>query len=228
MTVAGKKYAYNYRSWSFNFHRHGHWDRKYCDVFICIAKRRGGQDETFIIPATAVSGPTFSLHGAGTKPYRGRYAKFRDRWSVFSETELMARQARELGVPAEHLILAPIGADSTIEEALALRPVLAERGFRNILVVTSNFHTRRAKLVFVEVYRPRATIVHVSASPDLRFDPKTWWQTREGRKYLFLDVLKWLYTWWELWTLPEQEPVYPPAGSSVGFGFFPCFLGSFA
>ena len=92
VTVAGKKYAYNYRSWSFNFHRHGHWDRKYCDVFICIAKRRGGQDETFIIPATAVSGPTFSLHGAGTKPYRGRYAKFRDRWSVFSETELMQAQ----------------------------------------------------------------------------------------------------------------------------------------
>jgi hypothetical protein len=86
-----------------------------------------------------------------------------------------------------------------------LRPVLAERGFRNILVVTSNFHTRRAKLVFVEVYRPRATIVHVSASPDLRFDPKTWWQTREGRKYLFLDLLKWLYAHWELWTLPDQE-----------------------
>jgi hypothetical protein len=92
VTVAGRKYAYNYRSWSFNFHRHGHWDRKYCDVFICIAKRRGGHDETFIIPATSVSGPTFSLHGAGTRPYRGRYAKFRDLWSVFSDTELMQAQ----------------------------------------------------------------------------------------------------------------------------------------
>lgn len=81
--VAGRRYAYDYRSWSFNFHRHGHWDRSYCDVFICIAKRRGGVDETFIIPASAVSGPTFSLHGAGTKPYGGRYAQFRDRWDIF-------------------------------------------------------------------------------------------------------------------------------------------------
>jgi hypothetical protein len=92
VTVSGKRYAYNYRSWSFNFHRHGHWDRKYCDVFVCIAKRRGGRDEIFVIPSTAVSGPTFSLHGAGTRPYRGRYAKYRDRWSVFNETDLVQAQ----------------------------------------------------------------------------------------------------------------------------------------
>lgn len=87
VTVGGKRYTYNYKSWSFNFHRHGRWDRKYCDVFVCIAKRRSGTDEVFVIPARAVSGPTFSLHGAGTKPYRGRYAPFRDRWSVFTETD---------------------------------------------------------------------------------------------------------------------------------------------
>ena len=91
VTVAGKRYVYNYRSWSFNFHRHGHWDRKYCDVFVCIARRRGDGDETFIIPAAAVTGPTFSLHGMGTRPYRGRYATFRDRWSVFTDTNLVSR-----------------------------------------------------------------------------------------------------------------------------------------
>ena len=88
VTVGGKRYTYNYKSWSFNFHRHGRWDRKYCDVFVCIAKRRSGADEVFVIPANAVSGPTFSLHGAGTKPYRGRYAPFRDRWNVFTESDL--------------------------------------------------------------------------------------------------------------------------------------------
>ncbi len=86
VTVGGKRYTYNYRSWSFNFHRHGRWDRKYCDVFVCIAKRRGGTDETFVIPAASISGPTFSLHGAGTKPYRGRYAQYRDQWDIFSRT----------------------------------------------------------------------------------------------------------------------------------------------
>jgi hypothetical protein len=87
VTVSGKRYAYDYRSWSFNFHRHGRWDGKYCDVFVCIAKGRRGNDEIFVIPAHAVSGPTFSLHGAGLKPYRGRYAPYRNRWSVLTEEQ---------------------------------------------------------------------------------------------------------------------------------------------
>jgi hypothetical protein len=82
--VAGKRYAYDYKSWNFNFHRHGRWTRRYCDVFVCIAKRRRGADETYVIPASAVSGPTFSLHGAG-KPYRGRYSTYRDRWNVIAQ-----------------------------------------------------------------------------------------------------------------------------------------------
>lgn len=124
--------------------------------------------------------------------------------TYFNETELMAREARELGVPADHLILAPTGASSTLEEALKLRPVLAEHNFRKVIVVTSNFHTRRAKQIFLGVYRPRGTIVRVSAAPDQGFDPAAWWRTREGRKLLFLELLKWSYTWWELWTLPDE------------------------
>ena len=53
VTVGGKRYTYNYKSWSFNFHRHGRWDRKYCDVFVCIAKRRSGVDEVFVIEGLA-------------------------------------------------------------------------------------------------------------------------------------------------------------------------------
>jgi hypothetical protein len=84
VSVNGKRYAYDYRSWNFNFHRHGQWQRRYCDVFICIAKKRRAADEIFVIPAPAITGPTFSLHGAG-KPYCGRYAAYRNHWSVFSE-----------------------------------------------------------------------------------------------------------------------------------------------
>ena len=87
VTVAGKRYAYDYKSWNFNFHRHGRWSKRYCDVFVCIAKRRQTADEIFVIPASAISGPTFSLHGAG-KPYRGRYAVYRNRWSVIAHAAI--------------------------------------------------------------------------------------------------------------------------------------------
>jgi hypothetical protein len=83
VTVGGKKYSYDYQSWNFNFHRHGQWDRSWCDVFVCIAKNRRATDEIYVIPASAISGPTFSLHGAG-KPYRGRYAIYHNRWSIIA------------------------------------------------------------------------------------------------------------------------------------------------
>jgi hypothetical protein len=93
VTVNGRRYAYDYRSWNFNFHRHGRWDRKYCDVFVCVAKHRRAADEIFVIPSSVVTGPTFSLHGAG-KPYRGRYAPFRNRWSVFATQRTQAAEPR--------------------------------------------------------------------------------------------------------------------------------------
>jgi hypothetical protein len=86
VTVNGRRYAYDYKSWNFNFHRHGRWHERYCDVFVCVAKNRRAADEIFVIPATAVTGPTFSLHAAG-KPYRGRYRIYRNRWSVLADQQ---------------------------------------------------------------------------------------------------------------------------------------------
>lgn len=93
VTVNGRRYAYDYKSWNFNFHRHGRWDEQYCDVFVCIAKNRRAADEIFVIPVHAVTGPTFSLHGAG-KPYRGRYNVYRNRWSVFATQPPMHAEPR--------------------------------------------------------------------------------------------------------------------------------------
>lgn len=92
VTVNGRRYDYDYKSWNFNFHRHGLWQRRYCDIFLCIAKNRLSAEEVFVIPAAAVSGPTFSLHGAG-KPYRGRYARFRNQWSLLADPDLWLADA---------------------------------------------------------------------------------------------------------------------------------------
>ena len=150
--------------------------------------------------------------------------------SYFNESELMAHEAKQLGVPPEHLILAPSEADSTLEEALGLRAVLAQHDFRKIIVVTSNFHTRRARQIFVGIYRPLGTRVIVSAAPDLRFDPQTWWQQREGRKWMATEVVKNIYTWWELLWLPSPAEAPPrsqrlPEPSPARFASFLLFSG---
>lgn len=133
--------------------------------------------------------------------------------TYFNEAELMQREATNLGVPPDHLILVRQHATSTLEEALALRPVLAQHNFRKIIVVTSNFHTRRARRIFRSVYQKQGTQVIVSAAPDSDFNPARWWQQREGRAAFVLELLKSLYTWWELQNLSDPLPGSAPAAS---------------
>jgi hypothetical protein len=83
VTSKGRRYFYKYRSWHFNFHRHGRMDRRYADVVICLGvePRKAEREKVFVIPWEAVSGKTFSLHAARCE-YDGRYAPYRDNWSV--------------------------------------------------------------------------------------------------------------------------------------------------
>lgn len=138
--------------------------------------------------------------------------------TYLSEAHLMATDAEKLGLPKDALILAPHQASSTLEEALALRPVLAQHNFRKIIVVTSNFHTRRARRIFRAVYQKQGTQVIVSAAPDSNFNPARWWEQREGCAALLLELLKSLYTYWELRHVPAPAPaafVCLPAGTAL-------------
>jgi hypothetical protein len=86
VTSKNRRYTYRYRSWHFNFHRHGRIDRRYADVIICygMEPHDDERDKVFVIPWEAVSGKTFSLHAARNE-YEGQYAQYRDRWSVVSD-----------------------------------------------------------------------------------------------------------------------------------------------
>lgn len=122
--------------------------------------------------------------------------------SYLHETELMQREALALGVPKDKLLRVPHPASSTLEEALLLRPFLAEHRIRQVIVVTSNFHARRTRRIFHAVLRSQGTQVWVAAVEDRRFDPDRWWKDREQRAQLFLEWVKSFYTWWELRRLP--------------------------
>ncbi len=126
-----------------------------------------------------------------------------------SEADLMEKDALRQGIPAAALIVFRHPATNTLDEALALRPFLAEHNFRKVIVVTSNFHTRRARRVFRGVYADDALDLRVSASPDVRFRPDRWWREREDRAWLFLELLKTLNTCYELWRLPAPAPTAP-------------------
>ena len=95
--------------------------------------------------------------------------------------DLIARDLQAKGVPAAAVVTFAHHADSTRSEAEALRDLVAQRHWHRILLVTSNYHTRRARYIFRKVF-PSDVSISVSSAPDSGYDPDSWWRNRSGLK----------------------------------------------
>jgi uncharacterized SAM-binding protein YcdF (DUF218 family) len=104
------------------------------------------------------------------------------------ECDLAIPFAVRRGYPAAWFIPVPHEAHSTDEEALVLAPVLATMHAHRVIVVTSDYHTRRA-LRILHARWPGMELRMVAAR-DEYFTPGGWWHNREGRKVFFLEWTK--------------------------------------
>jgi uncharacterized SAM-binding protein YcdF (DUF218 family) len=111
--------------------------------------------------------------------------------------EFITRDLKAHGVPAGSVVPFPSRAANTREEAEALRDLVVHRAWKKVLVVTSNYHTRRARFIFGRVF-PASVTVRVSAAQDSEFDPARWWETRGGLKLFLNELLGYVVARWEL------------------------------
>jgi uncharacterized SAM-binding protein YcdF (DUF218 family) len=126
-------------------------------------------------------------------------------------SELMEKDLKARGVPKNAILRFPQSTDSTIEEAGALSELAAKRGWKRVIVVTSNYHTRRARYIFRRVF-PAGTDVRVAASVSDEFDPGEWWKKRSGRKRFFTELVGMAVSFWELPERKEPPAEKPKAG----------------
>jgi uncharacterized SAM-binding protein YcdF (DUF218 family) len=111
--------------------------------------------------------------------------------------ELMEHDLIERGVPKEKILRFAHDADSTREEAESLAKLAAEKNWKSIIVVTSNYHTRRARYIFQKVF-PGNISVKVAAARDGDFDPGNWFEKRKGLKLFFRELGGMVVALWEL------------------------------
>lgn len=111
--------------------------------------------------------------------------------------ELMEKDLLARGVPKKSILRFPQFTDSTIEEAAALSTLASKRGWKSVIVVTSNYHTRRARYIFRHVF-PAGITVRVAAAPAAEFDPAEWWKTRSGKKRFATEIAGMAVSIWEL------------------------------
>jgi len=136
-----------------------------------------------------------------------------------SLADLMAKDLESRGVPASAVVLFSHRATDTREEAEALRVLVVQKGWRRILLVTSNYHTRRARYIFRKVL-PENVSLAVASAADSQFNPSNWWESRQARKAFFLETVGYLEAVWELHN-------YPAGASSAGLGSFNPLAGAY-
>jgi uncharacterized SAM-binding protein YcdF (DUF218 family) len=120
-----------------------------------------------------------------------------------SECDLEKHDLELDGVPATAILPFKQNALYTLREARDLLQLCRERHWTKVIVVTSNFHTRRSRYIFRHVF-PSSIAVRVTPAADSDFDPDGWWKTRLGEKIFAREYAALCVAFWEL-----HEPSRP-------------------
>ncbi len=111
--------------------------------------------------------------------------------------ELMTHDLIERGVPRENIVPVAHDAESTREEAGVISRFAADHHWTRLIIVTSNFHTRRARYIFQKVV-PAGMEISLASARDGDFDPQRWWENRKSTKEFMGELLGMVVALWEL------------------------------
>ena len=114
-------------------------------------------------PHVLISGPDYFVHGV---PH--------------PEGEMATRFLVEKGYPRSLFWTFPAPAHSTLDEARLLAAELRRRRVKRVLIVTSNYHSRRCSVLF-HALLPFSE-VRVIGVPEEYFQPESWWMTPHSRE----------------------------------------------
>jgi uncharacterized SAM-binding protein YcdF (DUF218 family) len=99
-----------------------------------------------------------------------------------NETDVSVGVMERLGVPREKIIILPFpgGTTSTYDEAAVIKQYIQANRIQKIILVTSAFHTRRARWIFEKVFAGLPVTLEMAATPEIGFDQNNWWKNEAG------------------------------------------------
>ncbi len=137
----------------------------------------------------------------GARLYREKYANY----YVITETgstvpgigsdyaDYIKNEAASLGVPLGAFLITEEHADSTLEEARAVRQLLERTNLKSCIVVTDPYHTFRTRLIFRDVFEGSGIRVRVRPVRNHWYQSSVWWMTQQGREVTFTEYAKIAY-----------------------------------
>ena len=98
-------------------------------------------------------------------------------------------RALQLGVPAESIILEN-QSTSTLENARFSKEVMLKYQFHSAIVVSSNSHMRRVKVLFDQTFKNSDIQLIYSSGVNPSYNPNQWWVTKNDRNTTFTEYIK--------------------------------------
>jgi uncharacterized SAM-binding protein YcdF (DUF218 family) len=107
--------------------------------------------------------------------------------------ELAARELEQRGVPASAITLVDLPVQGTLDEAVTIRKYADDNGIRSILIVTSEYHSRRALWTFERVFAGREANIGLQSPKMTNAFAVTWWIYPQGWKTVGAEFVKMVY-----------------------------------
>jgi len=154
--------------------------------------------------------------------YKKDYGKFiilsgnKIAWNTYSN-EIMLKQALALKVPEESILRVTSNAHSTVEEVPGIVAFLKNKGLRKVIIVTSDYHTRRTAFTFRHLSNSGDINIIMTGAENMRFRADRWWKERLYAKTFFMECCKllWYYTVQNLEYNYLKKPAAPKGGEAL-------------
>lgn len=111
-----------------------------------------------------------------------------------TQADYLAEVAQRAGVPPQAIVKEG-RPSSTWQDAVLTVDEARRRGWKRVLVVTSDWHSRRAAMVFRRVYGKAGIEVRSVPSAEWRFDTYRWWEYPEGGEAILSEWLRLAWYW---------------------------------
>lgn len=108
-----------------------------------------------------------------------------------TESEQAKINLIRLGIPDSAIVVINKGT-STYEEAQAIGAYLKNKHYKKVILLTSLYHTKRAKQVFRK-FIPKSVEIIICGAKSSRFDEYNWWQTEDGLIAMNNELIKKIY-----------------------------------
>jgi uncharacterized SAM-binding protein YcdF (DUF218 family) len=107
-----------------------------------------------------------------------------------SDAELARDAMLQMKVPVTAVETIPESLDNTAQEAAAVHQLASERRWTRLIVVTSKYHTRRARFAFVREFKGTDVRILMRASRYDTSTPERWWRHRADSRYVMSELQK--------------------------------------